>query len=164
MTQELQGPPTTTARTSSIPQTTPLTSATSVVLLARHSDSARLLLPDLGETAEQGILFGVSSIRYRSRPPIIAFGGPRSDVPLTHGWLLPGFSPPLRHRPSGFLPTVGASLLVDLNTLSGLRVVGLCVGPLWGRWLAAGGDPMPLCPWERRALRGSCLGSCLWEG
>ena len=83
--------------------------------------------------AEQGILFGVSSIRYRSRPPIIAFGGPRSDVPLTHGWLLPGFSPPLRHRPSGFLPTVGASLLVDLYTLSGLRVVGLCVGPLWGR-------------------------------
>ena len=126
--------------------------------------SARLLQPDLGETAEQGIFFDVSSIRYRSRPPIIAFGGPRSDVPLAHGWLLPGFSPPLHHRPSGFLPTVGASLLVDLYTLSGLRVVGLCVGPLWGRWLAAGGDPMPLCPWERRALRGSCLGSCLREG
>ena len=75
--------------------------------------SARLLQPDLGETAERGIFFGVSSIRYRSRPPIIAFGGPRSDVPLTHGWLLPGFSPPLRHRPSGFLPTVGASVGVS---------------------------------------------------
>ena len=38
----------------------------------------------------------------------------------------------------------------------------LCVCRL--RVLAACGDPMPLCPWVRRALRGSCLGSYPREG
>ena len=110
--------------------------------------------PPWGKTAEQGFFFYVSSIRSRSRPLIIAFGGPRSDVPRLTGWFSPVFLL-LSPSPVGVVSSRGGQLAGFHQHVSSV---------FWRGGLAACGDPMPLCPWVRRALRGSCLGSYLREG
>ena len=60
---------------------------------------------------------------------------------------------PLGHKRAG----VNALLCVFMACVVVCALGCLCVG----RLLSACGDPMPLCPWVRRALRESCLHSRL---